>query len=315
MTNNLMDTIRLGRSYPFSQFAPKRSQFKEVVEEFRTHGLNAIELLFLGCVLGSPRPGPILYYPSVDQAEAAAQWLSGFLISIHAPYTISLTAPEKRQRQTTKAHFTRNLKLGHTLGATHVVFHAGTRKRQRDGRQVKEFLKEIVAEKEKKDYIPRLAPEIAGKLRSFSGFRQIVEVAHECGTLFCWDFSHDFARGGEVTTEAGILKRLELIDDHIDLRGDRLPVHLSGIIGDRWGEVAHTLLDKGGGVPWRLFLSVLREQGWLSRVQIICESKGQDTSNQKSRVQDVLRIKEFIETGEFVKEYTPRKSRLDAFLK
>jgi len=208
-----------------------------------------------------------------------------------------------------------NLKLGHALGATHLTFHSGTRKHQGDGKRVKEFLKEIVAEKEQKEYNPRLAPEVAGKLRSFAGFRQIVEVAHECGTLFCWDFSHDFARGGDVTTEAGILKRLELIDDGIDLRGDRLPVHLSGIVGGRRGEVSHTFLDEGSGVPWRLFLTVLREQGWLGRMQIICESKGKDKSGIEARVKDVLKIKKFIETGESVKEFTPRKSRLNAYWK
>ncbi|MFQ6123727.1 MAG: TIM barrel protein [Candidatus Heimdallarchaeota archaeon] len=308
----MMDKIQVGCSYSFSRFVPNRTQFETAVKEFINCGLNTIELLFLGCVLGIPKPGPLLYYPSVDQATSTSKLLSGFSISIHGPYTISLTATEKRQKQTTKAHFTMNLKLGHALGATHLTFHTGTRKHQGDGKLVKAFLKEILAEKEKKGYNLRLAPEVAGKLRSFAGFRQIVEVAHECGTLFCWDFSHDFARGGDVTTEAGILKRLELIDDNIDLKGNRLPIHLSGIVGGRWGEVTHTFLDRGSGVPWRLFLTVLREQGWLERIQIICESKGKGTSGLDARVKDALNIKKFIETGESVTEYVPRKSRLDA---
>ncbi len=310
-----MATLQLGQSYLFTHFAPKRSQFEENVEDLSNHGLNSIELLFLGCVLGVPKPGPILYYPTNAQAESVAKLLNDFSISIHAPYIMSLTTIEKRKIQTTKAHFTRNLKLGHLLGAKYIVFHVGSRKNHKTSNQVKTVLNEIMITKEKQNYTPRLAPEVAGKVRSFSGFREIVEVAHECGTLFCWDFSHDFARGGDVITESGILKRLELIDDNIDLKGDRLPIHLSGIIGDRWGEVSHTLLGKGSGVPWRLFLSVLQEQGWVDRMNIIYESKGIDESNPNSRIMDVLKIKEFIETGDFVKTYTPKKSRLDAFWK
>ncbi len=308
----MIDKIRVGCSYPFSRFAPNRTQFENAITEFKSSGLNTIELLFLGCVLGIPKPGPLLYYPTVDQSTSTSKLLSGFSVSIHGPYTISLTTTKKRQKQTTKAHFTMNLKLGHAIGATHLTFHAGSRKLQGEGKLVKEFLKEIVEEKEKKDYKLRLAPEVAGKLRSFAGFRQIVELAHECGTLLCWDFSHDFARGGEVTTEAGILRRLELIDDNIDLKEDRLPIHLSGIVGGRWGEVSHTFLDRGSGVPWRLFLTVLREQGWLERMQIVCESKGKRTSGIEGRIKDALKIKKFIESGESVKEYQPSKSRLDA---
>lgn len=308
----MMDDLQLGASYPFSRFAPERTKFETVVEEFRNNEFTTIELLFLGCTLGVPKPGPRLFYPSVAQATSAADLLAGFPISIHGPYTISLTASEQQQRKTTKAHISRNLKLGDALGATHVTFHAGTRRHQNEG-QIQEFLKEIVREKEKKGYKTRLAPEVAGKVRSYAGFQKIVELAHECGTLFCWDFSHDFARGGEVTTESGILKRLELIDDNIDFRGDRLPIHISGMVGGRLGEVSHTFLGEGSGVPWRLFFSVLHEQGWLNRVQIICESKGKDKSGKVARIKDVLKIKKFIEAGESVKGYNPRKSRLDAY--
>lgn len=308
----MLDALQLGAPYPFSRFAPERTQFENVVEEYRKNEFTTIELLFLGCTLGVPKPGPRLFYPSLEQATAVAELLTGFSISIHGPYTISLTAPEQQQRKTTKTHISMNLKLGDALGATHVTFHAGTRKHQSD-EQVHEFFKEIVQEKEQKGYQTRLAPEVAGKVRSYAGFQKIVELAHECGTLFCWDFSHDFARGGEVTTESGILKRLELIETNIEFRGYRLPIHISGMIGGRLGEVSHTFLGEGSGVPWRLFFSVLREQGWLNRVQIICESKGEDKSGIAARFKDVRKIKEFIEAGKIVKEHSPHKSRLDAY--
>jgi len=95
-----MDKIRVGCSYSFSRFAPNRTQFENAVKGFKSHGLNSIELLFLGCVLGIPTPGPLLYYPTVDQSTSTSKLLSEFAVSIHGPYTISLTATEKRQKQT-----------------------------------------------------------------------------------------------------------------------------------------------------------------------------------------------------------------------
>jgi endonuclease IV len=157
------------------------------------------------------------------------------------------------------------------------------------------------------------APEVAGKIAGFGSFKEICEVAGEAGCLFCWDFAHDFARGGDVTSEAGILRRLELIEEAIDLSRWRLPVHLSGIVANRRGEVRHAPLNGGSNVPWKLFLSVLREQRFLDKVSIVCESKSDEHNGLDFRLDQALLIKEFIDSGSIEKEYVPSRPSLTQF--
>jgi endonuclease IV len=157
------------------------------------------------------------------------------------------------------------------------------------------------------------APEVAGKVVGFGSFEETCEVAGDAGCLFCWDFAHDFARGGNVTTEAGILRRLELIEKHIDLARWRLPVHLSGIVANRRGEVQHAPLDEGSKVPWQLFLSVLREQKFLDKVSIVCESKSASENGLDFRVAQALKLKTFIDSGRIEKEYQSLRPSLTQF--
>jgi len=286
-----------------------------VIERLRLEGLQATELLCLANILGKPRGG-LPGYPSSDRAEAIGIQLKGFHVSIHGPYVISLTTTEKGKLRTSRAHMTRCLHMAELVSATHVTFHPGSRQggstivKKRVMRRLKEFMMKI--EDEGIAAVP--APEVAGKVAGFGSFKETCEVAGEVGCLFCWDFAHDFARGGNVTTEVGILKRLDLIEKHIDLARWRLPVHLSGIVANRRGEVAHAPLDGGSHVPWQLFLSVLREQNFLDKVSIVCESKSSDQNSFEFRIEEVLRLKTFIDSGQINKEYRSTRPSLTHFL-
>ncbi len=119
--------------------------------------------------------------------------------------------------------------------------------------------------KQEKGFKAQLAPEVGGKYNSFADFFTLVDIAQEIGILITWDISHDFARGGNVTSEDGILQRLERLDDVFSLtENNRLPMHFSGMMVGKAGEKHHTLLGKGNGVPWELVLSVLKEQNYIS---------------------------------------------------
>jgi endonuclease IV len=210
---------------------------------------------------------------------------------------------------------TRCLHVADLVGATHVTFHSGSRQGgSKTKERVAQRLKEIMVKVEKDELNVVPAPEVAGKVAGFGSFEEVCTVAGDAGCLFCWDFAHDFARGGDVTTEGGILQRLELIEKEIDLSRWRLPIHLSGIFANRRGEVRHAPLDGGSKVPWKLFLSVLREQRFLDKVSIICESKSDDQSNLDFRVEQALQLKEFIDSGQIEKEYQPSRPSLTQFL-
>lgn len=285
----------------------------DIVNKFHQNGFNALEILFLGNVLYAPKGSSAPLYPSVEQTEIISEKLRGLQISTHAPYIISLTTTNPKRIKNTKAQFSINFKLGDILGATHITFHCGSMKTRDGEKRVKDLLKEIMKVREDRGFNTMLAPEVAGKVKSFADFDTLIRVAGENGCLICWDIAHDFARGGMVTTEAGLLRRLELIENNIDLKKYRVPIHISGIISTRRGEKAHTTLDnKKNQLPWRFILSFLKEQKFLEKLTIICESKNEKDSIEE-RINETKKIKDHLLSNQTT-EYEGTKSRLDTFL-
>ncbi len=313
MTRN--DNVIIGlAAFPLNTFTSDAT-VTQVVERLRLEGLNAAELLCLSNILGNARGG-LPGYPSHERATSVGRQLEEFHVSIHGPYAISLTTNDKRKLRTSRAHMTRCLHLADAVGATHVTFHAGSQQLRRIVKErVRQRLIEIISKAEEEGILAIPAPEVAGKIAGFGNFEEICTLSGEVGCLFCWDFAHDFARGGEVTSEEGILSRLELIEKNIDLTRWRLPVHLSGIVAGRRGEIRHAPLEKGSQVPWQLFLSILREQRFLDKVSIICESKSVERNGFAFRAEQALILKEFIDSGNIEKSYHSRRPKLTQFFK
>jgi endonuclease IV len=287
---------------------------EQAAAALREHSLRAAELLCLANVLGSRHKG-LPRYPSKDRAAKIGKQMEDFQLSIHGPYAISLTTKDPKTLRTSRTHLTLCLRLADALGATHVTFHAGSRRGGAVVRErVQQRLQEVMAKCERENVSAVPAPEVGGKIASFGDFEEVCTVAGNAGCLFCWDVAHDFARGGDVITESGLLKRLELIEQHIDLSRWRLPVHISGIHAGRRGEIHHTPLGKGSGVPWRLFLSVLREQRFLDKVVIICESKATKRDGLDFRIAEALKLKSFVDSGQIDKDYRPPRPQLTQFL-
>jgi deoxyribonuclease-4 len=299
-------------AFPLSTFTSD-TVVEKAASILRTEGLKVAELLCLSNALGRPKGG-IPGYPSYERTKSIGEKLQEFKLSIHGPYVISLTTTEKSMLRNSRAHMTMCLRLADAVGATHVTFHPGSRRAGKGVQQrVQKRLEEIMNKCTQEGWSVVPAPEVAGKVAGFGSFEETVSVAGAAGCLFCWDFAHDFARGGDVTSESGILKRLELIETQIDLSHWRLPVHLSGIIASRRGEVRHAPLDEGSRVPWKLFLSVLREQQFLDKVAIVCESKSPERDDYNWRIEEALKIKHFIESGKSEKEYAPLRPQLSQY--
>lgn len=293
--------------FPFTRFTEVKA-IEKIAGELRSRGLNSIELSFSQCKLFVKPGGQGLVYPSLTQAKSARAVLEGVMIGLHAPYTLVVSSPSSKMRKLAKAHFTVNFKLGDVLLANHLTFHCGPASKNAEER-VKEFLKEIMKVREEHGYTTMPAPEVAGKRGNFAGFDVIVKVAGEVGCLICWDIAHDYALGGLLTTREGILKRLELLDDNVKVKGHRIPVHLSGVVATRRGEKKHVSLEEGG-VPWMFLLSVLREQNYLGKVALFCESKS--GRGVEGRLDEAARILSFLKSGESVTAYRD-KTRIDGF--
>ena len=73
-------------------------------------------------------------------------------------------------------------------------------------------------------------------------------------------------------------------------------------------------MGKQTGVPWKLVFSVLKEQNYLDKVSLICESKV--PKNEKVRgdsLSDVIRAREFLESDELVKSYKGKPGHIDYY--
>ena len=310
-------TISLGLALSYSRFI-SHEKAKKKIQEFKENKINAIEFGLLNCVLGkSAIPGTVPY-PSENQVKAIMEILSPseHYLSIHGPYRISATTEEPKKLQYSKSNLSKSLLIADWLGARHVTFHAGSFKRKHNNAHVQKVLSEWEEWRQHKGYKAKMAPEVGGKYNSFADFFTLVEIAGTIDNcLITWDISHDFARGGNITKEEGILKRLNLLDQTFDLNASqRLPMHFSGMEVGKAGEKQHTLLDHGTGVPWKLVFSVLKEQNYLDKVSLICESKA--PKNEKisgDSLSDVLRAREFLESDELVKVYKGKPGYIDYY--
>ena len=310
-------SISLGLALSYSRFI-SQERVKKRIQEFKENKINAIEFGLLNCVLGKSNIPGTVPYPSEQQVNAVSDILSPeeFYLSVHGPYRISATTEEPNKLKYSKSNLSKSLLIADWLGAHHVTFHAGSFKQKHNNTHVQKVLSEWEEWRQHKGYHAKMAPEVGGKYNSFADFFTLVEIAGTIANcLITWDISHDFARGGNITTEDGVLKRIDLLDQTFDLDArNRLPMHFSGMEVGKAGEKHHTLLDHGTGVPWKLVFSVLKEQNYLDKVSLICESKAPKTEKiQGDSLSDVIRAREFLESEELVKSYSGKPGHLDYY--
>ena len=310
--------LSIGISMSISRFI-SQDRAEKKLDQIRAVNLNSIEFGLLNCNLGKSMIPGTTPYPSEKQSGAISEIFppDQFYTSVHAPYRITATSEEESKLRFSKANLSATLKVADWLHSSHVTFHAGSFKgKKHNYDHVKSVLKNWEEWRLEKEYKAKLAPEVGGKYNSFADFFTLVEIAGEIDNcLITWDISHDFARGGNITTEEGILKRLELLDSTFDLNPtNRLPMHFSGMVVGKSGEKNHTLLGKGGGVPWEMVFSTLREQKFLSKVNLICESKVPKGEKLKGNaISDAVKARNFLNSNTIVRKYKGKPGNLDFY--
>ena len=310
--------LSIGTSMSISRFTSQERAEKQL-GQLKENNLNSIEFGLLNCTLGKSAIPGTNPYPSEKQSRTISEFFHSdqFYTSVHAPYRISATTEEESKLRFSKANLSATLKVADWLRSSHVTFHAGSFKgKKHNYDHVKDVLRNWEEWRLKKEFKAKLAPEVGGKYNSFADFFTLAEIAGEIDNfLITWDISHDFARGGNITTEAGILKRLEILDSTFDLNSEnRLPMHFSGMVVGKTGEKNHTLLGKGGGVPWEMVFSTLREQKFLSKVNLICESKVPKGEKLKGNaISDAVKVRDFIYSNKVVKTYKGKPGNLDYY--
>ncbi|MHA1975685.1 MAG: TIM barrel protein [Candidatus Hodarchaeales archaeon] len=309
--------LSLGISLGFSRFLSQERAMSKI-QKINKANLNSVEFGLLNCAIGQRNFPGIIPFPTEKQAKSILSLFGSkkHYFSVHAPYRISATTEEESKLKYSKSNLSATLKVTDLLNGHHVTFHAGSFKKKHNNKHVEKILKNWEDWRQEKGYKAIFAPEVGGKYNSFADFFTLVEITGGIDNcLMTWDISHDFARGGKIIDEEGILNRLEKLDQAFNLSpSNRLPMHFSGMVVGKTGEKHHTLLGKGNGVPWELVFSVLKEQNFLSKVNLICESKvpkGEKLNG--DAISDALKVRRFLESDRIVKQYKGKPGNLDFY--
>lgn len=200
-------------------------------------------------------------------------------LSIHAPYYINFGSERPEQIAKSKVHLLKSLQAAQWMGATRVVFHAGSAGKDRVGAlaRAKEALTEVLAEAAslgQKDIF--ICPETLGKP---SGLGLLEEVLSLCTLdqqmMPTIDFGHLHAISqGKMTNRVAFGEVLDRVAAVIgDDRTHRLHIHFSPIEFTAAGERRHrSLKDEGFGPDFAPLAEEIVARGMAP--VIICESNG-----------------------------------------
>lgn len=235
------------------------------IQHIASMGLDCLEIEFVkGVRMGS------------DLAKKIGQEASrlNVRLSVHAPYSINLNAPEEGKRLASQERILHSARLAELCGAESVVFHPGyygTSSPQEAYETIKRGIQELVSILRKDRVSILLRPEVMGKRSQFGRLEDILHLCREIdGILPCVDFSHIHACEGRANSYLGFHRILKKIQKKLgDGALKNMHIHVSGVEYSEKGEMRHRDLQESDFRydEWILALKNLGVKG-----MIICES-------------------------------------------
>lgn len=217
-----------------------------------------------------------------ESAEALREQAEnhGIALSLHAPYYISLTNPERREGNI--GYIRSSVEAAAWMGAQRVVVHTGAvmkMTREEALSHAMDTLRETLdtARTEGWGSSVSLCPETMGKNGQLGTLTEVLELCKLDESIIpCIDFGHLYARsGGLIDGEAAFETILDEMENALGLsRAQNCHIHFSRIEYTAGGEKRHrTFEDNGGyGPDWLPLCRLLCCRGYYPTV--ICESRG-----------------------------------------
>ncbi len=210
---------------------------------------------------------------------------NGVVLSIHAPYYISLGTSDPILREKTKKHLLDSIQAAFWMGAGVVVFHpggGGRGNRKEAMARARWLLVEILAEAVQKGWSEvKIAPETAGKPAQLGNLEEVLEFCTLGPQVVpAIDFGHLHAasqgRIGNKETFAAVLDEVESQLGKESLLN--LHIHFSPVEFTSGGEKKHwTTLDIRFGPEFTPLAELLAEKEL--KATIICESAGRQAED------------------------------------
>ena len=211
------------------------------------------------------------------------------ILSLHAPYYISLSSVEEEKRQNSIRYILQSAKAAHAMGANRIVVHSGSCgkiSREEALSLAMDTLRQAIAELDAAGLSEvHICPETMGKVNQLGTLDEVLSLCSMDERLIpCIDFGHLNAR-----TFGGLraFSDYEAIFDAIENRlgNDRMRhfhSHFSKIqYTDKGGEKAHlTFADTVYGPDFEPVAELLARKGCSPT--IICESAGTQAEDAKT---------------------------------
>lgn len=236
-----------------------RGNPKKVFEIIKEAGLTALEYAAVRGLRTSEEKARLIGKCAAD---------NGITMSLHAAYYISLASTNMETRETSKQRLIKALTFAPWMGVKRIVFHPGTHGGLSDDEShsvIKNALQEVWEEAGHLGGGALLAPEIAGKIKSFGSVEEIIRLCSELeGTIPTIDWAHLYARSqGEINDKDSYLKILQRFEDGLgEFFVKNMHFHISGIEYTKAGESKHRPLGSEWGPDILPLMEIIDEVGY-----------------------------------------------------
>ncbi len=224
---------------------------------------------------------------SKDAAETLGKNASDnqILLSVHAPYYISLSSVEEEKRNNSITYILQTLEAAKNMGADRIVVHSGSCgkiTRQEALKLASDTLYRALDRAEQEGYGNIfICPETMGKVNQLGTVDEVIKLCQMSERLIpTIDFGHVNAQtGGTLKTKDDFARILDALDKKLSpYQAHQFHTHFSRIEYTNAGEKKHhTYAETEFEPDFDPLAALLAERGLSPR--IICESAGTQTAD------------------------------------
>lgn len=210
----------------------------------------------------------------VSSALRKVSYELGVPLTSHGPYYINLNAREQDKIDSSVERIIQTAKISDLCGAESMTFHAAFYMKDSpyDVFDLVEKSLNVIEERlSRLDIEIELRPELTGKTSQFGSLEELISLSKSVGSCKpCMDFSHLYARTGDVNTYDGFAKVLETLKESLGPNAlKEMHIHISGISSNSKGDLKHLNLEKSK-FNWKDLMKALKD--FDCRGYVICNS-------------------------------------------
>ena len=210
----------------------------------------------------------------VSSALRKVSYELGVPLTSHGPYYINLNAREQDKIDSSVERIIQTAKISDLCGAESMTFHAAFYMKDSpyDVFDLVEKSLNVIEERlSRLDIEIELRPELTGKTSQFGSLEELISLSKSVGSCKpCMDFSHLYARTGDVNSYDGFAKVLETLKESLGAQAlKEMHIHISGISSNSKGDLKHLNLEKSK-FNWKELMKALKD--FDCRGYVVCNS-------------------------------------------